>query len=78
MKAKSTIFDRDARKSVIYGNVDVQSLIGPASMELVLMMSFNDAGDKVTRIDEFFDSAVYNSFFAKLGEVMSQKGDHQS
>lgn len=44
-------------------------------MELVLMMSLNETGDKVTRIDEFFDSAVYNNFFAKLGEVMSQKGD---
>ena len=35
-----------------------------------MMLSFNETGEKVTRIDEFFDSAVYKAFFAKFQEEM--------
>jgi hypothetical protein len=42
------------------------------SMDLVMMLSFNEAGDKVTRIDEFFDSKTYTEFFAKAQALQEQ------
>ena len=68
------MFDADTRKGTIHGNADVLSVIGPASIEFVMMLSFSETGEKVTRIDEFFDSAVYSNFFAKLQEHVSQNG----
>ena len=69
------MFDADTRKGVVHGNADVLSVIGPASIEFVMMLSFNETGEKVVRIDEFFDSAVYSSFFMKLQEFVNQGGD---
>ena len=67
------MYDVDTMKSTLHAIVDVQSVIGPASMEFVLMLSFDESGNKVTRIDEFFDSAVYSSFFTELQNFVSQK-----
>ena len=64
--------DTDLKKSTLYAIVDVKSILGPASMEFVMMLSFNETGDKVTRIDEFFDSAVYSDFFGKLQQHVIQ------
>lgn len=43
-----------------------------------MMLSFNEAGDKISRIDEFFDSAVYTMFFAKVADFMSQAAEKES
>ena len=67
------MFDAETQKGTLHAIVDVQSVIGPASMEFVLMLSFNETGEKVTRIDEFFDSAVYGRFFSELQEFVRQK-----
>ena len=47
------MYDAEARKAVAYGSVEVVSVVGEMAQDLVLMFSFNDAGDKITRIDEF-------------------------
>ena len=72
---KTLTFDVEAKRSVVYGHADVQSVIGPASIEFVMMLTFDGMGEKVVRIDEFFDSKVYSEFFAKLGELQKDKED---
>lgn len=70
---KSIVYDTEARRSVLYATVDTLTVIGPASMEFVMMLKFDETGNKVTRIDEFFDSAVYSSFFGRLQEYLSAR-----
>lgn len=65
--------DTDARRSVMFGKADVDSLVGEETIEFVMMLSFDEGGEKITRIDEFFDSATYGAFFAKVQE-MQQAG----
>lgn len=56
----------------MYADVDVDSIAGEKTIELVMMLSFNKAGDEITRIDEFFDSLTYSSFFAKVAEMQAE------
>ncbi|KAK5163251.1 uncharacterized protein LTR77_010837 [Saxophila tyrrhenica] len=70
-------YDTEARGACLHGKVDTQSPIGPVTMEFVFMIKFNEAGDKMARIDEFFDSKVYTEFFGRVEEAMKQGGEHQ-
>lgn len=73
MQPKTTFYDEPSKRAAFHGKVDVDSVVGENTLELVMMLSFNETGDKVTRIDEFFDSAVYAAFFAKVQELGSQQ-----
>ncbi len=75
MTPKTITHDPEARRSVMYAVVAIKSAVGAYEMELVMMLSFTETGEKVVRIDEFFDSAVYAGFFAKVQELQSQSGD---
>ena len=58
----------------MHGNAETETVIGPFTIEIVMMLTFNDTGYKVKRIDEMFDSAVYSGFFAQLQEQVAQSG----
>ena len=49
-----------------------QSLIGPYGNEYMILLYFNEAGDKVERIVEFIDSAYSKDFFTRLGHHMAK------
>lgn len=48
----------------------MDTIAGPATIEVVIMFTFNEAVDKIARMDEFFDTAVYTAFFAKVAEML--------
>lgn len=60
------IHDPEARQSVFFAEVDVTTPVGPLSIEIVMKLSFNEAADNLTRIDEYFDSLAYSAFFTKV------------
>lgn len=43
-------------------------------MELCLILSFNEMGEKVVRMQEMFDSATYTSFMAKVKQYAEAQG----
>lgn len=58
--------DAETRKSTMYGSVGAQTVTGPRSWELIQIFSFNETGDKLVRLDEFFDSKVYLDMIADM------------
>jgi hypothetical protein len=62
------VFDSESKKGTVHGFVNAQSHVGPYVMELVMMLMFSEDGKMVRRIDEFFDSAYYQAFIAKVEE----------
>ncbi|KAK3684537.1 hypothetical protein LTR37_020179 [Vermiconidia calcicola] len=70
----SLIYDAEARKSVLYGRSTAISPVGPYDMELCLILSFNEMGEKVVRMQEMFDSATYTSFMAKVKQYAEAQG----
>lgn len=60
------IYDESARTSVIHGFSTATSTIGPYKMEFVLVMDFDEAGERVVEINEMMDSAYMANFLAKL------------
>lgn len=56
----------------MFASVDVDSVAGPENLELVIMFSFTEDCGRISRVDEFFDSLKYTTFFAKVTEMMAQ------
>ncbi len=69
------LIDEESRRAAFYGEVDTESPFGSQSLELVMMLSFTGDGEKIRRIDEFFDSAVYSAFFARVQEQQEAAGN---
>lgn len=59
----------------MYGKVEVDGLIGPGSCEFVMLMSFNEDGSKLTRVDEFLDSEFYKDYFPRVGAALKAKAE---
>ncbi|KAK4906881.1 hypothetical protein LTR49_024031 [Elasticomyces elasticus] len=72
VEVHTTLHDAEARKSMIHGFSTATSPVGPYRMELCLMMSFNEAGDKVVKMEEMFDSAYHGDLMSKLQEMAGQ------
>ncbi|KAK0612623.1 hypothetical protein B0T17DRAFT_511798 [Bombardia bombarda] len=60
------IEDDKANKVVLLAQSSADTDAGPYENEYVLILEFNEAGDKVTRFIEFFDSAGARDLAAKL------------
>lgn len=60
-----------------FATVDADD-VGPAEIEIVIVLSFNDDCSRISRIDEFFDSLAYTNFFAKVTEMQAQGADKSS
>jgi ketosteroid isomerase-like protein len=58
--------DAEARTSIIHASSRAITRIGSYSNEYALFLSFTGDGKKITKIDEFVDSAYSSQFFAKL------------
>ena len=63
---KTIMHDPETRKSTVYATITAETIVGPASWELIQMLSFNESGDKLVRLDEFFDSKVYLDMMANM------------
>jgi hypothetical protein len=60
------IHDADAHTSIIHASSTAETEIGPYANEYVLILTFTEDGKKVTKFDEFVDSAYSKEFFAAL------------
>jgi ketosteroid isomerase-like protein len=60
------IHDADAHKSIIHASSTAETKIGPYANEYMLILTFTENGKKVTRFDEYVDSANSKEFFAAL------------
>jgi ketosteroid isomerase-like protein len=58
--------DAEARTSIIHASSRAITSVGAYSNEYALFLSFTEDGKKITKIDEFVDSAYSAQFFAKL------------
>jgi hypothetical protein len=70
------MYDVDARKSMIHAFSDAESPVGPYHIELVLILTFDNAGEKVIKMEEFFDSAYFAQFTAKMQAAVSAQDGH--
>jgi ketosteroid isomerase-like protein len=60
------IHDADAHISIIHALSTAETRIGPYANEYMLILTFTEDGKKVTKFDEFVDSAYSKDFFAAL------------
>jgi hypothetical protein len=67
------IEDEKANKVVIWGNSTSETDVGPYDNEYVLMLHFNEAGDKITRMLEFVDSNLSMVFIPKLAKHIAEQ-----
>jgi hypothetical protein len=71
---RQVMYDVEARKSMVHTFSDAESLVGPYHIELMLVLTFDDAGEKIVKMEEFFDSAYITQFLAKVESAMSVQG----
>ncbi|KAI1145400.1 hypothetical protein F4825DRAFT_443968 [Nemania diffusa] len=67
------IEDARANKVVILAHSTASTDVGPYANEYVFVFHLNETGDKITRFQEFVDSANSVTFFPKLQEYLEQK-----
>jgi len=60
--------DAETRRATILCTVGAQTSAGPKEWELVQMLSFDETGERLTRLDEFFDSKFYLEMVAQIHE----------
>nr|POE87429.1 hypothetical protein CFP56_30018 [Quercus suber] len=52
--------------------ISATTAVGQRTWDLIQMMSFNETGEKLIRLDEFFDSKVY----LEMMQAMQESGAH--
>lgn len=67
------VVDERANKATIFCSSTSESVLGPYQNEYMILLHFNDTGDKVERVVEFVDSGYSISFFQKLAETVAEK-----
>ena len=72
------VYDESARTSVIHGFSTATTVIGPYKMEMMIIMQFDEAGEKVVKMDEMMDSAYMNDFLAKFTAHMQAQTQAQT
>lgn len=65
--------DPRENKLIIWASSTGDTVAGPYANEYMLLLYFNDAGDKVERFVEFVDSDFSRSTFARLHKVVEEK-----
>lgn len=58
--------DPEARTSVLHLRDTAQSPVGAYDNEYMFILSFTEDGTKITKIEEFLDSANCNEFFGRI------------
>ena len=59
--------------SVLHLRDTAQSPIGPYDNEYMFVLSFTQDGRKITKIEEFLDSANCNDFFGKIEKWLAER-----
>ncbi|EMD86779.1 hypothetical protein COCC4DRAFT_42212 [Bipolaris maydis ATCC 48331] len=65
---KEEIHDAGARKCIIHAFSRAETKIGPYANEYALILTFTEDGRKVTKFDEFVDSAYSEQFVSALAK----------
>ncbi len=73
LRVHDIIEDATANKVVVWARGTADTDVGPYRNEYVLMVEFNDKGDKVTRVREFLDSGFAVGFFARVRRVLEER-----
>ena len=64
------VVDPESRKSVFHGFAIGNLITRPWSVELRMVMSFDETGEKVVEMKEMFDSAVFIQLFTDIKQRM--------
>lgn len=70
---KEEIHDAAARKCIIHATSRAETKIGPYTNEYALILTFTEDGRKVTKFDEFVDSAYSEQFVSALAKEGSSQ-----
>lgn len=65
--------DESANTVAIWCSSTADTVIGPYGNEYVLVLYFNEAGDKVERLIEFVDTEYSKSFFGRLRKYLEEQ-----
>lgn len=65
--------DEKANTVVIWCSSTAETAIGPYGNEYVLLLHFNEAGDKVEKFIEFVDTEYSKSFFGRLRKHLEEQ-----
>lgn len=65
--------DEKANTIAIWCSSTADTIIGPYGNEYMLLLFFNEAGDKVEKVIEFVDTEYSKSFFGRLRAHLEQK-----
>ena len=63
------VYDPEVRKSVVSAHATATSALGPYVMEYMMMLFFDENGEKIVKVHEFIDSAYGLDFFARLAAL---------
>jgi ketosteroid isomerase-like protein len=66
VKVHNEFHNAEARTSYMHASSRAETPIGTYANEYALVLSFTEDGTKITKIEEFVDSAYSAQFFAKL------------
>ncbi|KAF2844600.1 hypothetical protein T440DRAFT_523349 [Plenodomus tracheiphilus IPT5] len=66
---KEEIHDAATRTCIIHASSKAETKIGPYTNEYALILTFTEDGRKVTKFDEFVDSAYSRQFVAALAKA---------
>lgn len=65
--------DERANKATVWCSSVSETVVGRYANEYMLLLHFNDAGDKVERVVEFVDSSYSKDFFGRLREFAAER-----
>lgn len=65
--------DKEENKISMWMSSTANSAVGPFVGEYILILYFDEAGEKVTKLVEFVDSKAGTEFFVKLVEFIQAK-----
>jgi ketosteroid isomerase-like protein len=60
------VYDVEGRKCAFYATSWAKSPVGPYANEYTWFLWFSESGEKITKIEEFVDSAYIKDFLAKM------------
>ncbi|KAL2168917.1 hypothetical protein VTG60DRAFT_6687 [Thermothelomyces hinnuleus] len=69
----NVVHDAAQGKAAIYALSKADTPVGPYSNEHALFVWFDESGEKVTKIEEMFDSIVIKDFFPKVQAYIAQQ-----
>lgn len=70
--------DERGNKVTIWCSSESDTVLGKYANEYMILLYFNDAGDKVERVVEFVDSAYSKAFFVRLEKFVADKATEQA